>query len=1065
MKKKTLSKVMAVLLTAAMLVPQVGVTAAENTEETEEVVLLDFTFDDKETGFKGGQAVAEPKGEIVEIDGRKALYLDGANTNWLDVTKEDGSSLLTGVEEMTISYDMKTAGGSPNWAFFAAPDTTPPTFQKEQYIGALAGSTLKIERYKNEGVRAEISEVPLDASDWVHIEVTLGKNSTTVKVGDAEPVTQDGLVSVLDILGRNPIFYIGKATWIPWGTNIQGEYYTGYLDNFKITGKVIELPLDKEALQSALKAAKAVGAKDLYTEKSWQRYETALTEAERLNDAEKAEQADIDAAAAALNDAIDRLILVNKEPAAKLLDTANPLIDYKFGADPYAMEYDGRVYIYMTNDSQEYEAQNNGSADNSYASINTINVISSADMVNWTDHGSIPVAGRNNPDGAAKWATNSWAPAATHKTIDGKEKFFLYFADNGAGIGVLESDSPIGPFVDPIGKALVAPGSAHAQGVIWLFDPAVLLDDDGTGYLYYGGGVGNDANNPKTSRVVKLTDDMVHLDGDAQVIDAPAIFEDSGIHKYGNKYYYSYCSNFSKHADGYPGQGNICYMESDSPMGPFNYIGEILANPATFFGVGGNNHHAIFEFGGEYYITYHAQTLGKAIGNTRGYRSTHINKIHINEDGKIDTITADMKGVEQLKTVDPYQRLESENFAWNSGIKTVVCAQDGGMVKELNMAITDIQDREWTALSGVDFGEEGAAKLTANVAGKAGGTIEVRLDAKDGDLVGTLEVPAGDGSYKTVECTLEGATGEHKVFFVFRGEEEKDLMDVDYWAFEEKAAKPDATVESITITTPTKTEYTEGEELDLDGMKVTAKYSDDTTKDIAVTDCEVTGYNKNEVGEQTVTVTYEGKTATFKVTVKEAEKPDETNLPYVDVVKDDWFYNGAYYNYFAGTMTGTDPTHFSPYATLVRAQFATILYRLNGEPKVEYETRFPDVSDGQFYSKAVIWAAEAEVVTGYTDSGYFGTNDPITREQMVTMMYRYADHMGYESEEPADISKYTDADKVTEFAEAAMKWAVGNGIIEGKENTDGSYRLDPQDSTSRAECAIIIQRFMENLTK
>ena len=335
-------------------------------------------------------------------------------------------------------------------------------------------------------------------------------------------------------------------------------------------------------------------------------------------------------------------------------------------------------------------------------------------------------------------------------------------------------------------------------------------------------------------------------------------------------------------------------------------------------------------------------------------------------------------------------------------------------------------------------------------------------------------------------------------------------------------------IESITVTAPMKTEYTAGEELDLDGMKITAKYSDGTTKDIAVTDCEVSGYDKAKTGEQTVTVTYEGKTATFKVTVKEAEKPNETDktaleaavkaavpdtekgkyteeswaayeealnqakevladtdatqkeiddaaaaldkaaealeskgLPYVDVVKDDWFYNAAYYNYFAGTMTGTDPTHFSPYATLVRAQFATILYRLNGEPKVEYETRFPDVPDGQFYSKAVIWAAEAEVVTGYTDSGYFGTNDPITREQMVTMMYRYADHMGYESEEPADISKYTDADKVTEFAEAAMKWAVGNGIIEGKENTDGSYRLDPQGNTSRAECSIIIQRFME----
>ena len=179
------------------------------------------------------------------------------------------------------------------------------------------------------------------------------------------------------------------------------------------------------------------------------------------------------------------------------------------------------------------------------------------------------------------------------------------------------------------------------------------------------------------------------------------------------------------------------------------------------------------------------------------------------------------------------------------------------------------------------------------------------------------------------------------------------------------------------------------------------------------------------------------------------------------MVEDDWFYNAAYYNYFAGTMTGTDPTHFSPYATLVRAQFATILYRLNGEPKVEYEAKFPDVPDGQFYSKAVTWAADAKVVTGYTDSGYFGTNDPITREQMVVMMYRYADYKKYDISKTAELSSFSDAEQVSGFAETAMKWAVENGIIEGKENTDGTYRLDPQGSTSRAECAIIIQRFME----
>ncbi|MCU6687080.1 family 78 glycoside hydrolase catalytic domain [Dorea acetigenes] len=339
-------------------------------------------------------------------------------------------------------------------------------------------------------------------------------------------------------------------------------------------------------------------------------------------------------------------------------------------------------------------------------------------------------------------------------------------------------------------------------------------------------------------------------------------------------------------------------------------------------------------------------------------------------------------------------------------------------------------------------------------------------------------------------------------------------------------------VESITVTAPTKTEYTAGEELNLDGMKVTAKYSDDTTKDIAVTDCKVSGYDKNKTGEQTVTVTYEGKIATFKVTVKEAAKPNDTDkkkleaaiknavpdtkkdhyseaswaayeealkkaeevfadtaatqkeiddaaaaldeaakalqwkkLPYEDVVENDWFYDEVAYNYYEGTMTGMDDTHFAPYTTLVRAQFATILYRLNGEPKVEYEAKFPDVPDGQFYSKAVTWAAETEVVTGYTDSGYFGTNDPITREQMVTMMYRYANYKKYKSEKPTDISAFTDADKVTEFAEDAMKWAVGNGIIAGKENEDGSYRLDPQGGTSRAECAIIIQRFMEKFEK
>ena len=119
---------------------------------------------------------------------------------------------------------------------------------------------------------------------------------------------------------------------------------------------------------------------------------------------------------------------------------------------------------------------------------------------------------------------------------------------------------------------------------------------------------------------------------------------------------------------------------------------------------------------------------------------------------------------------------------------------------------------------------------------------------------------------------------------------------------------------------------------------------------------------------------------------KAAKALQSKGLPYEDVTETDWFYDGAYYNYFAETMTGTDPTDFSPYEILPRGQFATILHRTEGKPAAAKHTnRFPDVPDGQFDSTAVLWAADAEVVTGYTDSGYFGTNDPITREQMVVL--------------------------------------------------------------------------------
>lgn len=181
-------------------------------------------------------------------------------------------------------------------------------------------------------------------------------------------------------------------------------------------------------------------------------------------------------------------------------------------------------------------------------------------------------------------------------------------------------------------------------------------------------------------------------------------------------------------------------------------------------------------------------------------------------------------------------------------------------------------------------------------------------------------------------------------------------------------------------------------------------------------------------------------------------------LPYTDVRGDDWFYEYAVNVYEKKLMTGIKDTMFGPTGILARAQFAVILHRMNEAPKVEYVAKFPDVQDNQWYTDAILWANSTGVVTGYSNTGYFGTGDPITREQMAVMMYRYANYMKYDTSKKADFSQFVDADAVSEFAEDAMRWAVGNGIIKGTEN---GTKINPQGLAIRAECAAIITRFVD----
>lgn len=446
------------------------------------------------------------------------------------------------------------------------------------------------------------------------------------------------------------------------------------------------------------------------------------------------------------------------EKSVKLPTENNPIMAHKFGADPAVLVYNDTVYIYATNDMQQIEF-NDGKDDNHYNKITSLTVFASKDLVNWTDMGVIDVAGNNGGKGDAKWASNSWAPAIACKKINGKDKFFLYFADSGNGIGVVTSDSPTGPFVDPIKRALISRDVPTCKEVNWLFDPAVIVDEDGKGYIYFGGGHDPEKyEHPMTGRCAALGDDMVSLAGDPKIIDAPFLFEDSGIHKMGKTYYYTYCSNFadrSKTTDvNKMPTGVICYMTSENPLGPFEYKGYTLENPGTYFGPGGNNHHWIFNFKNKWYIAYHTQTLEKTVNLEKGgYRAVFITEFEVNPDGTFPIQKATREGISQVGTFNPYEKIPAATF--HSGRNVAVSS---------NQTLVSVKDGSYVCIKGVEFSKGAAAIELTCVPGAKKGTVKVCIDhfGGNGTVLGEVEVDKN----ASVEGKLNTTSGTHDLFIV-----------------------------------------------------------------------------------------------------------------------------------------------------------------------------------------------------------------------------------------------------------------------------------------------------------
>ena len=181
--------------------------------------------------------------------------------------------------------------------------------------------------------------------------------------------------------------------------------------------------------------------------------------------------------------------------------------------------------------------------------------------------------------------------------------------------------------------------------------------------------------------------------------------------------------------------------------------------------------------------------------------------------------------------------------------------------------------------------------------------------------------------------------------------------------------------------------------------------------------------------------------------------------PFADIRDTDWYFDAVKYVYTHHLMNGTSVSTFSPNEKLTRAMFVTVLYRLEKEPVVSSDLVFRDVDENSWYTNAVLWAKENNLVYGISDTEY-APNAAITREQIAAILYRYVCYRGYDVQvgEQTDLLAYEDADQVSEFAVPAMKYAVGSGLIHGKTVST----LNPKDNATRAEIAVILQRLIEH---
>ena len=442
--------------------------------------------------------------------------------------------------------------------------------------------------------------------------------------------------------------------------------------------------------------------------------------------------------------------------AATSMSAQNPVVQTWFTSDPAPMVDGDRMYMYTGHDEDGAD----------FFWMYEWRCYSSADMVNWTDHGSLMSLD------TFEWADDrAWAA----QTIKRNGKYYWYICahsklTNGMAIGVAVADSPTGPFKDALGKPLCDNGKWDN------IDPTVFIDDDGQAYLYWG--------NPNVY-CAKLNDDMITLKGEVKMIEqteegfgAPQMdkrvkgkkykdcyTEGPWISKRNGKYWLLYA------AGGVP--EHIAYSVSDTPMGPWKYMGPImpLEDTKSF-----TNHCGVADFKGHSYFFYHT---GKLPGGGGFGRSAAVEEFKYNADGTFPIIHHTDKGVSPIGKLCPFRRVEAETMAFSRGVKSEQDMDNG-------VYITEIHNGDYIKVREVDFSKQPSFFKASVSSGMRGGVMEVRLDSIKGDKIAEVRIGNTGGwtNWTTLQtCIEKSVSGTRDLYFVFTGEKGVKLMNFDWWQF------------------------------------------------------------------------------------------------------------------------------------------------------------------------------------------------------------------------------------------------------------------------------------------